>query len=315
MGNLTVYLQSAFATVCPPDWQVRPEVGVLTADVVVVLGYAPRADVLLEWRDGTRRLWIEFEISRADPVANHAKFATAQLFQPLPATDTFAAMVSPHVDRGRRNLAAATIGVMRRLGMDAFQPVLFPDQAPETIKRLNHLGLAALSAEGLAVRMELDRALLVAEPALHTDGHRIHFAGDMLGVLLNVRQWNEELATPVGQRAWTRRTVRYFVADPCAQRFAPAKFCAYLALRDGYTAGVQSAMMTIATYVALDGAETRFDGHRAQTHLTRNLGMRPHQLPIIPALQSAWSAWLARHRDYITVHPAGATILLPPTWF
>jgi hypothetical protein len=27
-------------------------------------------------------LWIEFEVSRADPVANHAKFATAHLFQP-----------------------------------------------------------------------------------------------------------------------------------------------------------------------------------------------------------------------------------------
>jgi hypothetical protein len=37
---------------------------------------------------GSRRLWIEFEISRADPVANHAKFATAQLFQPLPVTHT-----------------------------------------------------------------------------------------------------------------------------------------------------------------------------------------------------------------------------------
>jgi hypothetical protein len=158
MGNLTVYLQSAFASTCPPGWQVRPEVALLPPDIVAVLGYAPRADVLLERRDGNRRLWIEFEISRADPVANHAKFATAQLFQPLPATDSFVAMVSPHVDRGRRNLAAATIGVMRRLGMDAFQTVLFPTHEPATIKRLNHLDLASLPAEDLAVRTELDRA-------------------------------------------------------------------------------------------------------------------------------------------------------------
>jgi hypothetical protein len=93
MGNLIVYLQGAFAMVCPPDWQVRPEVAVLPSDIVAMLGYAPRADVLLERRDGTRRLWIEFEISRANPVANRAKFATAQLFQPLPATDTFVAMI------------------------------------------------------------------------------------------------------------------------------------------------------------------------------------------------------------------------------
>ena len=33
------------------------------------------ADVLLERVDGSRRLWVEFEVSRADPVANHAKFA------------------------------------------------------------------------------------------------------------------------------------------------------------------------------------------------------------------------------------------------
>ncbi len=47
--------------------------------------------------------------------------------QPLPATDTLVAMVSPHVDRGRCNLAAATIGVMRRLGIEAFQTCSFPN--------------------------------------------------------------------------------------------------------------------------------------------------------------------------------------------
>src|SRR5215212_8857263 len=97
MGNLTVYLQSAFATICPPDWQVRPEVAVLPPDIVAVLGYAPRADVLLERRDGSRRLWIEFEISRADPVANHAKFATAHLFDPQPPADAFVSMVAAQV--------------------------------------------------------------------------------------------------------------------------------------------------------------------------------------------------------------------------
>jgi hypothetical protein len=60
---------------------------------------------VLTYADG-RRIWVEFEVSRADPVANRAKFATAHLFQSQPAADTFLAMVRPHVDRGRRNLAA-----------------------------------------------------------------------------------------------------------------------------------------------------------------------------------------------------------------
>jgi hypothetical protein len=86
-------------------------------------------------------------------------------------------------------------------GYGCFPDVLFPEHAPEMIKRLNHLDLAALPAESLSVRTELDRALLVVEPALRAAGHRIHFAGDVLGVLLNVRDWNEELATPAGQTA------------------------------------------------------------------------------------------------------------------
>ena len=60
-----------------------------------MLGFAPRADVLLSRADGSTRLWIEFEISRADPVANHAKFATAHLFEPRTSGDTFVSMVSP----------------------------------------------------------------------------------------------------------------------------------------------------------------------------------------------------------------------------
>ena len=52
------------------------------------LGYGPRADVLLERADGARRLWIEFEVSRAYPVENHAKFATSHLFEPQHPSDT-----------------------------------------------------------------------------------------------------------------------------------------------------------------------------------------------------------------------------------
>lgn len=59
---------------------------------------------------GARRVWVELEVSRADPVANHVKFATAHLVSPMPAGDAFVSMVSRHVVRGRSNLAAHMVG-------------------------------------------------------------------------------------------------------------------------------------------------------------------------------------------------------------
>jgi hypothetical protein len=53
---------------------------------------------------------VELEVSRADPVANHVKFATAHLVSPMPAGDAFVSMVSRHVVRGRSNLAAHMVG-------------------------------------------------------------------------------------------------------------------------------------------------------------------------------------------------------------
>src|SRR4051794_15663030 len=100
MGGLAAYLQAQFARQHPEEWQCRPEPPVLAADLERLLGYAPRADVVLERADGSRRLWIEFEVSRADPVANHAKFATAHLFSQQRSTDVFISMISAHVTRG-----------------------------------------------------------------------------------------------------------------------------------------------------------------------------------------------------------------------
>jgi hypothetical protein len=94
------------------------------------LGYDPRADVVLTNTASKTRVWIEFEVSRADPVANQTKFATAHLFLPQTPADHFVAMVSPHIDRGRRNLAAGAIRLMRRVGMSAFQTTLLPLAAP-----------------------------------------------------------------------------------------------------------------------------------------------------------------------------------------
>src|SRR5580693_4952737 len=124
MGALTSFLQQEFARRCPTGWRVRPEGRLLPQALERLLGYQARADVVLEKLDDSLRLWIEFEVSRADPVANHAKFATSHLFEPQKPDDVFVAMVSSDIARGRRNFAANAINLMRYIGMNAFQTVL-----------------------------------------------------------------------------------------------------------------------------------------------------------------------------------------------
>src|SRR3954454_7471159 len=163
MGALTVYLQREFERQCPSGWVSHKEVRLLPADLEDLLGYAPRADVLLERVDGTRRLWIEFEISRADPAANHAKFATAHVLRPWGEIDAFVSMISADVVRGRRNLGAGMIHVMRQVGIDAFQTILLPNVTREEVKLLNH-DRAALREAHPDVSPEIERAIDVAEP-------------------------------------------------------------------------------------------------------------------------------------------------------
>src|SRR5262245_26961861 len=233
MGQLTAFLQQGFARHCPAGWRCLPERSLLAPPLAALLGYQAKADVLLEKEDGSRRLWVEFEVSRADPVANHAKFATTHLFAPQPPTDCFVAMVSPHVTRGRRNLAAGTVGVMRALGMRAFQTTLLPHLAAAEVKRLNHLRDEQLAAAGLPVGAEVERALVVTEPMATVLQQDLHLVGDLLDVLFNLRQWNQDLGTAEGRRLWGRRQVTYFVHEPGTDLFAPAKFCGYSALPRG----------------------------------------------------------------------------------
>jgi hypothetical protein len=310
MGTLPRYLQHAFAAACPPGWSAAHEVALLGDDIGGLLGYRPQADLVLSHADG-RRIWVEFEVSRADPVANHAKFATAHLFQPQAARDTFLSMVSPHVDRGRRNLAAATVTLLRRVGMSAFQTTLFPHMPAAEVKRLNHSPLEELSALALPVADELARVFAVAEPVITAISGRIHFAGDVLDVLLNLRRWELDLADAGGRARWGRRTVTYFVAEPRSRRFAPSKFCAFIDV----AADTPDAAMTVARYATLDGQEPRFDGHRARAHLTRHLAFVERPLAEVPALQPAFERWLRAYGDAITLHPRGPILLLPPLWY
>src|SRR4051794_2228196 len=113
LGGLARYLQEQFLARCPAGWRCTAERPLLDVPDRVLLGHDPRADVMLERADGTRRLWIEFEISRADPVVNHATFATAHVLRPWGEADAFVSMISARVVRWRRNLGAGMTTVVK----------------------------------------------------------------------------------------------------------------------------------------------------------------------------------------------------------
>lgn len=143
----------------------------------------------------------------------------------------------------------------------------------------------------------------------------------MMDVMLNLRCWNQELATPEGRALWGRRTITYFVFDPRSGGFAPSKFCAYLAIQTVTGLRLElgrppaTAQMKISLYVTLDGTDSTFDGGRARTHLIRSLAMIPKTLSDMPKMEPLFERWLAQHCNYITVHPSGPIFLLPPPWF
>jgi hypothetical protein len=317
MGLLANYLQEAFIAQPPSGWTCQREMRVLSSDFEQLLGYSPRADVCLEAANASRRIWIEFEISRADPVANHAKFATAHLFKPFETLDTFVSMVSSHVARGRRNLASNTVHLLRHVGISAFQTVLLPDIEPAEIKRLNHLSLDSLRSSKLDVSRELNRVFQIVEPVIEDDRHRIHFASELFDVIRNLHRWNSEVIATDGAELWKRRTVTYFVFDPVSKLFAPSKFCAYsIPVRlspIGTTS--ESGLMDMQTYCTLDETDRRFDGNRARTHLMTNLGMNLTAVDNSPEIGLAFNSWLSERAASITVHPSGAKFLVPPTWY
>ena len=273
--------------------------------------------MLLTRDDGQKRLWIEFEVSRADPVANHAKFATSHLFQPQPSTDTFIAMVSSHVTRGRRNLAANTIMLMRRVGMRAFQTMLLPTVSPDEIKRLNHLPKSELLTTSIDTEAELTRALLVSNAISAGDDYELHYAGDLFDVFGNVQRWNEELDTDHGKDLWGKRTIKYFVYDSATNQFAPTKFCAYVNAipQDGSPFIADHQFMSMSLYTSLDESEPKFDGNLAQTHLQRHLNMRLLTANESPQIAHAFVAWQTCHTNHIHIHPSGPFFLIAPSWF
>jgi hypothetical protein len=314
MPSLAQHLQQTFSNICPQGWTCQEEVAILSDDLNRLLGYTSRVDILLSNLDDTQRLWIEFEISRADPVANHAKFATGHLFKPWSPSDTFISMVSPHIVRGRRNLAANTTTLMRHMGIQAFQTPLFPYCDGSEIKRLNHLPIQDLQNTHLNIKGELDRVFAVVQPVVSTDAHLIYFVANNTDVMLNLHRWHEDLKEMKFRVLWGKRTVTYFVYDPRTKRFAPSKFCAFMAT----TKQTQNAFvthMTIGQYVTLDESESRFDGHIARKHLEDHLAMGQVALKTDLVIARHFEKWLNDHSDTISLHPRGPIFLVPPKWF
>jgi hypothetical protein len=319
MGSLTSFLQTEFRRQCPAGWECEKEIPLLPASFTSLLGYSPRADVVLTNRAANSRVWVEFEVSRADPVANHAKFATGHLFCPQVAADHFVAMLSPHIDRGRRNLAAATIRLMRRIGMSAFQTTLLPLVRPDEVRRLNQLPVEALATERVDTTAELDRVLAVVTPIGRWGRLDVHLAGDLLDVLMNLRGWNEDLESPVGRQAWGKRACTFFVYDPVSRLFAPSKFCAYTPIHPPGSGGAEPTVnwyrMSAAAYADLNDGTHVMDGSRARRHLLMGLGMQPRALADGGVVADDFAVWLHRHHSAVTVRGGTPTFLTPPPWY
>jgi len=316
--TLTSFLQQSFAAKAPIGWKSSYEVPLLSKELERRLGFSPRADVLLENSALDRRIWIEFEISRADPAANHMKFAVGHLFSPQPLGDVFVSMVSRHVAAGRMNLGATAVILMRRLGMQAFQIPLFPGIKGSDIKELNHLPQLQLVDQNLDIGPEIERAIVITEPVFTDRAHRLFYASNVLEVSLNVINWNQGVATVDGAHAWGKRTVTYFVYDPRSDLFAPSKFCAFLPMPKVAESSAVISLntvidMTIDYYCSIDQIEPRFDGGAAKRHLLDRLGYQLIEHNTSPGFQARFEQWLTAWKQLIRVHPRGAHILLPRT--
>ena len=319
MPYLARHLQEDFKVRCPEGWTCQTEVKVVTAELEQWLGYAPQADAMFQEVATGRRVWVELEISRADPVANHAKFATAHLLQPLPAQDTFVSMVSRHIDRGRSNLCAHTVGLMRAIGLRAFQTPLLPSIESAEIKRLNHLETSRLREEPLQIDAELSRMMSVASVLGRALDSDIHFAANAVEVVYNIHRWNKDMADLRQRERWGRRRVRYIAHDPRTGLFAPSKFAAYLCLPERgkpFDVSQQSLTgMTVESYTDVDYEHALFDGHRAWQHLEQNLSMKAQPLETLPPEQvNTFWRWAERHQDSIKPDAKGVVILSAPHW-
>ena len=304
---LAKQLQDQFANQCPMGWTCRREHPVLSAEYEDLLGYRPQADVLLEKISSHERIWIELEVSRADPVANHAKFGSAHLIQPFPRTDAFVSMVSRDIVPGRANLAAHAIFMLRSLGLRAFQLPLFPELDSAQIKQLNQHPSHIDSLPS----MDIDHLIELTYGVSETDGVEIHRATNIFEVLLNLAQWNRDILENKHKEKWGTRRVKYFVYDPKRGRFGPSKFCAYTLMPPQPTShfNLITPMMAIPFYVRIDQQNSIFDGQKAWKSL-RCLGFNKIPLRDQPVLvRQQFDNWLKSVTPAIEVEINSVEIL------
>lgn len=259
----------------------------------------------------SQRVWIELEVSRADPAANHMKFGSAHLLNPLPASDAFISLVSRHIATGRSNLAAHAIWLLRANGLRAFQIPLLPELDSLTIKRLNQ---GEVSLDKLPTP-DLGEILLATEPVGSSEGSGIYRVTNRLEVILNIHQWNKDMFSEEARSAWGRRRVRYFVHDQSSNLFAPSKFAAYTRIPKLPAADEPlpyNPAMTVRAYSKVPHDTPIFDGRKAWQKIS-SLGFqvtKANECPV--AIQKQFRSWLVLHEATICADFGEAEILIKP---
>lgn len=302
-------LQRRWVEEPPAGWIAAREVGVISAEEARMLGYQPKADLVLQNPSTSQRVWIELEISRADPAANHVKFGSAHLLNPLPASDAFVSLVSRHVTPGRSNLAAHAVWLLRAGGLRAFQMPLLPQLDAVTIKQLNQGGL---SLDRLPTP-DLGEILLATEPDGSSDGSGIYRVTNRLEVILNIHQWNKDMVSEVARAAWGRRRVRYFVHDKSSNLFAPSKFAAYTRIPKAPSSDEPlpyNPAMTVQAYSKVPHDTLIFDGRKAWQRISSLSFQVTKARDCPPRLQEHFRSWLAIHEDALHSDLHEAEILI-----
>lgn len=309
MGALALYLAEQFEQHQRASWTIAREQRLLDEQVALRLDFDPRVDVLLEGPD-RRRVAVEFEVSRADPVANQVKFLLARDDAARRRDDVIVSMMSSHVAPGRRAIAAAFTRHLRTQGVCAFQASLMPFASPSEVQALNQSPLASLRDRALAVGDEIARVFEIIEARGVAGSHRIHFVGDVTDVIANLWTFNDRLFSDGSVRR-RRRRGQFFVADPASGLFAPSKFCAFVPAPRGGSEPTPPTM-TFAVYDSLGEEDPRFDGNRARQHLARRLAFDTVPLDESP-LRDAFKGWHDDRAEHVQLRQP-VTLLVPPRW-
>ena len=288
--HLAECLQRRWVEAPPAGWAASREVGVISHAQSRMLGYQPKVDLMLRNLATSQRIWIELEVSRADPAANHMKFGSAHLLNPLPASDAFVSLVSRHIAPGRSNLAAHATWLLRANGLRAFQMPLLPELDAASIKQFNQGERDLLELP----TPDLGEILLATEPVGSSEGSGIYRVTNRLEVILNIHQWNKDMAAKDARAVWGRRRVRYFVHDRISNLFAPSKFAAYTRIQKAPSADEPlpyNPAMTVRAYSKIPHDTPIFDGRKAWQKISR-LGFKVTKASDCPALiRKHFKAW------------------------